>query len=333
MALLMDPAGYAADHGGTTFVHPIRLLLYDGSIANNATTVVRVCAESSHKARLDNYASYEVAERGAAKFLCDTIDKVWYNNLKDANNFYTKVLALEIITFLDANSGGLHAMDMISLCTNMHQYYVQIDGIPQYIIMLEDAHKMAKRMGMPIANIELVMMARVAVLAAQHFPHKVDDWEGLPSSSCTWAVWKTAFCLAHLKRQCQILALGGGEPLGRAHGVLPEAALMIGRLKTALDNLALTATNDMAILQQLMAANLALTTTVTMLTATNKKLVDVAARAKGGVDSGGDSDNSGERGTGHVNPVPWQLLLDTWALMQQTPHQCHLRQQGRGPSR
>ena len=47
--------------------------------------------------------------------------------------------ALEIIAFLDANSEGLHAVDMISLRTNMHQYYVQLDGIPQYINMLEDA--------------------------------------------------------------------------------------------------------------------------------------------------------------------------------------------------
>jgi hypothetical protein len=76
--------------------------------------------------------------------------------------------------------------------------------------------------------------------------------------------------------------LEGGEPLGWAHGVLPEVAPMIGRLKTALNNLALAATNNKAILQQLTAANLALTTTVKTLTATNKKLVDVAARAKGG---------------------------------------------------
>ncbi len=40
------------------------------------------------------------------------------------DTFYTKVMALEIISFLDANSGGLHAVDMISLRTNMHQYNV-----------------------------------------------------------------------------------------------------------------------------------------------------------------------------------------------------------------
>ncbi len=83
-----------------------------------------------------------------------------YSNLKDADTFYTKVTAREIIAFLDANSGGLHAVNMISLCTNMHNYYTQADGIPQYINMLEDAQKKAMRAGMPIA----VMMASAAVL-------------------------------------------------------------------------------------------------------------------------------------------------------------------------
>jgi hypothetical protein len=64
----------------------------------------------------------------------------------------------------------------------MTQYYVQADGIPQFIFMMEDAQKKAKRAGMPIADVELVMMALAAVLAAQHFPREVDDWEGLPSS-------------------------------------------------------------------------------------------------------------------------------------------------------
>ena len=148
--------------------------------------MVRVLrSEAAHKARLDDYASFEAAERGASKFLCKLVDEVWYNDLKDAETFYTKVMALEIISFLDANSGGLHAIDMISLQTNMHQYYTLAKGIPQHIIMLEDAQKKAQRAGMPIADIELVMMASAAVLAAQHFPREVDDWEGLPSNART----------------------------------------------------------------------------------------------------------------------------------------------------
>jgi hypothetical protein len=67
--------------------------------------------------------------------------------------------------------------------------------------MLEDAQKQATRADMPIADIKLVMMASAAVLAAQHFPCKFENWGGHPSASCTWTAWKTAFRLAHVKRQ------------------------------------------------------------------------------------------------------------------------------------
>ncbi len=58
--------------------------------------------------------------------------------------------------------------------------------------------------------------------------------------------------------------------------MIPAAAPAIGRLKIALDNLALAAMNNTTVLQQLIAANLALTATITSLTATNKKLADAA---------------------------------------------------------
>jgi hypothetical protein len=176
------------------------------------------------------------------------------------------------MALLNANSGGLHAINMISLRSNMTQYYVQADGIPQFIFMMEDAQKKAKRAGMPIADVELVMMALAAVLAAQHFPREVDDWEGLPSVDPNWRAWNVAFCLAHLKRQRQLQASGGGEPLHGANSVLPAPAGTIDRLGTALDNLALAAANDTTVLQQLTTANLALTTSNATLTASNKKL-------------------------------------------------------------
>jgi hypothetical protein len=209
-----------------------------------------------------------------------TNNKIWYNNLKDTKTFYTKVVALEIIAHLGTNSGGLHAINMISLHLNMTQYYVQVDGIPQFIVMMEDAQKKVKRAGMPIADVELVMMASAAVLAAQHFPREVDDWEGLPAINRTWRAWKVAFHLAHLKCQCQLQASGGGGLLGSAHAVTPAPATTIDQLGTALNNLALTAANDTTVLQQLATSNLALSSLVTMLTAANKKLAEALAKAK-----------------------------------------------------
>jgi hypothetical protein len=70
------------------------------------------------------------------------------------------------------------------------------------------------------------------------------------------------------------------------------------RLELALDNLALAATNDKAVVEQLTAANLALTSTITMLTATNKKLVDKVGAAT----LRGNSASAGPQIT--RNPVP-----------------------------
>ncbi len=49
-AILMDPTRYAADHGGTTFVCPICLPLYNNSIADDATAVICIHTELSHQA-------------------------------------------------------------------------------------------------------------------------------------------------------------------------------------------------------------------------------------------------------------------------------------------
>jgi hypothetical protein len=67
MGLLINPARYAGNYG-TTFNRPICLPLYHSTIANDATTVVHVRAELSHKARLNNFASYKAAKCRAAKF-------------------------------------------------------------------------------------------------------------------------------------------------------------------------------------------------------------------------------------------------------------------------
>ncbi len=64
---------------------------------------------------------------------------------------------------------------------------------------------------MPIADVEVVMMALAAILAAQHFSCEVDNWEALPAASGTWQAWKVAFCLAHLKLQRHLQAFRGRQ--------------------------------------------------------------------------------------------------------------------------
>jgi hypothetical protein len=63
--------------------------------------------------------------------------------------------------------------------------------------------------------------------------------------------------------------------------VIPASTPTIGHIGMALENLALAASNDTTVLQQLTAANLLLMGLVTLLMMANKKLADTFARNKG----------------------------------------------------
>ena len=58
MAILTEPGRYAVNHGGSAFVRPSRLPLYNKNIADDVLTVIQVRGEAAHHARLDDYASY-----------------------------------------------------------------------------------------------------------------------------------------------------------------------------------------------------------------------------------------------------------------------------------
>jgi hypothetical protein len=77
-AILTEAVKYKTDHSAK-FVRLAPLLLYDKTIADNTMTVVWVHVEAAHKSRLDDYASYKAAKQGMSKFLCDVINRIWYN--------------------------------------------------------------------------------------------------------------------------------------------------------------------------------------------------------------------------------------------------------------
>ncbi len=87
---------------------PARPARYDAAIANDATPVVRARMEAAHNTCLADYASFKAAERAIVKFIRDTIDKIWYKDLKNPRTFYNLVTAATLLSHLDDNFGGLH---------------------------------------------------------------------------------------------------------------------------------------------------------------------------------------------------------------------------------
>jgi hypothetical protein len=98
------------------------------------------------------------------------VNNTWIWDLSNPEKFYSKVTALAIFGHLCKCSGGLHVLDMVSLTIQMSQYYKGMLDIPEYIFLLEGAHRKAARARLPVTNQILTVLASTALLAADIFP-------------------------------------------------------------------------------------------------------------------------------------------------------------------
>ena len=74
----------------------------------------------------------------------------------------------------------------------MQFYHLEVDGIPKYINMLEDAQWQAGWAGQTIADETLLLFASTTMLTSERFPRTNNDWEERVERHKTWLKWKTA---------------------------------------------------------------------------------------------------------------------------------------------
>jgi hypothetical protein len=114
----------------------------------------------------------------------------------------------------------------------------------------------------------------------------------------TWATWKTAYLAAHKKRANRLCAIGGADYLGQANSAQTTTLNpgLLDSIDNALDNLARAASNEKAIIEQLIASNSSLATSNSNLTNQVKTLCDqLAAKSRGGGRRGGGSNDPNKR--------------------------------------
>ena len=105
----------------------------------------------------------------------------------------------------------------MALHNKMQRYHLEVEGIPEYINMLEDAQWQAGRAGQTIADETLLIFASTAVLTSECFPRANGDWEDRAERYKTWANWKSAYKQAHakarVKRKPLMAALNSERPI------------------------------------------------------------------------------------------------------------------------
>jgi hypothetical protein len=183
--LIADADRYLHNYG-LAFAHPAaRPAVYDPAIVEGASRVERTRAEAAWAARIQDYEAYKAAEAGVKTFIEAVVEDTWICDLRDPETFYSNVTTLALLNHLPDRSGGLHALDMVSLTIQMSQFYEGTPIIPEYIQLLEDAQRKAARAGLPVTDQTLTIMASTALQLQTPSPAPPPSGKSLPLQTRT----------------------------------------------------------------------------------------------------------------------------------------------------
>ena len=99
----------------------------------------------------------------------------------------------------------------------MQCYHLEVEGILEYINMIEDVQKQAGRSGRTIANETLLLFASTVMLTTEQYPRTNDDWEDISEEHKTWADWKTSYKRVHAKSRVKAQATEGLDKFSAAN--------------------------------------------------------------------------------------------------------------------
>ena len=114
---------------------------------------------------------------------------------------------------------GQYALDLMVLHNEMQRYHLEVEGIPEYINMLEDAQRKAGRVGQTIADETVLLFAGTAMLTSERFPRANDDLEERVERDKIWPQWKTAYKRSHAQARVKAQANNGSAKFGAANSV------------------------------------------------------------------------------------------------------------------
>ena len=126
-------------------------------IDDDTKAAFRARAEAAHKSKRADRATYKTARQETTQFVPAVVADTWVRELRDAEYIYTKVSPKDLFSHLQAGCTGRHALELLVLHNEMQRYHLEVEGIPDYINIIEDAQRQAGRAGRTIANETLLL--------------------------------------------------------------------------------------------------------------------------------------------------------------------------------
>jgi len=194
------------------------------------------------------------------------------------------VTPIAFLNHLHAPRGGLHAIDLLALQSDMQIAHKECDGIPEYMHTLEYAQAKAARAKVPITDTMLMIITTNAMLHTEQYPRANDEWEDMPVVDHTWARWKVLYRTAAKKAAIKAKATRAKDLFGsdNAATVSDEHSEdmnphMGANLEGYFDNLAAAAMNEKEVLENLIKSMAKVATANEALTQSNATLTQQLA--------------------------------------------------------
>ena len=115
-------------------------------------------------------------------------------------------------------------MDAVDIPQIIKSLYKDLEGVPQFINVMEVAQGKSKREKLVINDKYLQALALKLLLQSGEYETETREWSKLPEDKQTWEYWKNTFCAAYVaKRRSEAAREGEQKPFGGStlFGVAP----------------------------------------------------------------------------------------------------------------
>ena len=112
---IISPADKYLSHHNAAFAVPVRRSLFDKNISKDAPNTIIQKAEAEHTDLCNDHALYNAAKNGFVNLFHTIVDETWYQDLKDANTYYSEVTETNMLVHFRTNCSIIQEVDAITI--------------------------------------------------------------------------------------------------------------------------------------------------------------------------------------------------------------------------
>ena len=237
----------------------------------NASTAVIAHATREHNAKLQEWQQYLATDNALRQQLFSAVPEIYLATLRNAVTGFSRITTKDALNHLYAVYGKISRYEYEQNDSKMKSPYDHNEPFELFVKQIEDAVRLADAAGKPYTPEQVEQVGYMILERTGIFTDECKQWRRRPALTRTWSEMKTFFAEAHgdLIEASQTAGEQGYQNVANfATPILPAEQDAFQRdTATALSNLAAATEADRSTLQEMAAANSALTKQLATVTA------------------------------------------------------------------